>query len=658
MRFIAARETFKRATRRGRQPTLLLALLLAAALASGCTFSLAEDITPPPGSEVRPAAQTQPVEVSGPLYPLVAPDPEAGRPIYAEKCAPCHGDTGLGNGERASQLPNPVAALGAEEVARLATPADWYQQVTRGNLERFMPPFNSLSDRERWDVVAFAFSLSSPQEILEQGAEIFQAECANCHGESGRGDGPEAASLASKPKNLTDPEYVSQKSTADFFQAASQGIGESMPAFAGQLSEDQRWAVATFLRSLTFKKPGQPAAVIATAEVGASPEPPTSTTAAEATPIAAASAGFGSVSGTVTNASGLELPETMTVTLRGFDDMTVAYTQTTSMQPGGIFNFENVEMPAGRVFMATVIYKDASYGSDLGFVQEGLSEIELPITVYETTTDMGVLKADRLHLFFEFLDTSTVRVIELYVVSNTSDKTLVSESEGGPTARFNLPAAATNLEFQDGTLGGRYIEMPGGFADTSSIRPGAGSYEALFAYLMPYDRKLDLTLKMSMPVDAVVILAPEGDIKIKSDMLQDGGVRDVQGAQYRSYSGGGLAAGAELSLTLTGGPTSGGSAGIAPSDTTSLAIGLAAFGLAMVLGGVWLFRRMRKAESQEEEEPESAPEPEFESQETLMDAIIALDDLYQAGKLPEEAYQQRRSELKARLKELLDRDKE
>ncbi len=36
-----------------------------------------------------------------------------------------------------------------------------------------------------------------------------------------------------------------------------------------------------------------------------------------------------------------------------------------------------------------------------------------------------------------------------------------------------------------------------------------------------------------------------------------------------------------------------------------------------------------------------------------MDAIIALDDLYQAGKLPEAAYHERRAELKARLAELI-----
>ena len=38
-----------------------------------------------------------------------------------------------------------------------------------------------------------------------------------------------------------------------------------------------------------------------------------------------------------------------------------------------------------------------------------------------------------------------------------------------------------------------------------------------------------------------------------------------------------------------------------------------------------------------------------ETPEDVMDAIIALDDLYQAGKLPKEAYEQRRTELKARL---------
>ena len=41
---------------------------------------------------------------------------------------------------------------------------------------------------------------------------------------------------------------------------------------------------------------------------------------------------------------------------------------------------------------------------------------------------------------------------------------------------------------------------------------------------------------------------------------------------------------------------------------------------------------------------------EFEDPESLMDAIIALDDLHRAGKISDEAYQQRRNELKDALK--------
>jgi hypothetical protein len=37
-----------------------------------------------------------------------------------------------------------------------------------------------------------------------------------------------------------------------------------------------------------------------------------------------------------------------------------------------------------------------------------------------------------------------------------------------------------------------------------------------------------------------------------------------------------------------------------------------------------------------------------------MDAILALDDQYQSGELPDAAYQQRRAELKEQLREALE----
>jgi hypothetical protein len=115
-----------------------LALLL-----SACSMSLAEDIAPPPGAQMQPAAAEENQQASGPHYPLVPPNPENGAPIYADKCAPCHGEAGQGDGPQAAQLPNPATPIGSSEVARRASPQDWYAAVTNGNLERFMPPFNA-----------------------------------------------------------------------------------------------------------------------------------------------------------------------------------------------------------------------------------------------------------------------------------------------------------------------------------------------------------------------------------------------------------------------------------------------------------------------------------------------------------------------------------
>lgn len=93
---------------------------------SACNFTLAEDITPPPGY-VPPTA----MPTLGPLYPAQAPNTANGKLIYAEKCAPCHGETGMGDGKQGIQLGVTVPAFGLPDIARPASPAQWYETVTR-----------------------------------------------------------------------------------------------------------------------------------------------------------------------------------------------------------------------------------------------------------------------------------------------------------------------------------------------------------------------------------------------------------------------------------------------------------------------------------------------------------------------------------------------
>ncbi|HLF76461.1 MAG TPA: cytochrome c, partial [Dehalococcoidia bacterium] len=70
--------------------------------------------------------------------------------------------------------------------------------------------------------------------------------CALCHGESGRGDGPAATGLRIQPANLYD--HVPYHPDQFFFGAITNGIGGVMPSFKSTLSEQDRWHILNFLR--------------------------------------------------------------------------------------------------------------------------------------------------------------------------------------------------------------------------------------------------------------------------------------------------------------------------------------------------------------------------------------------------------------------------
>jgi mono/diheme cytochrome c family protein len=631
---------------------LLLTISLALFL-SACSISLAEDVIPPPGAQQPVIPTGKSVQVSGPHYPLVPPNPESGAATYAEKCAPCHGDLGQGDGSQASQLPNPALPIGTREVAFQAAPQDWYAIVTNGDLERFMPPFSSLSDTQRWDVVAYVYSLSMPAEELSLGQDVFQINCAGCHGESGDGNGPQTASLSISLPDFTDQAYQARQTTANFFQTVSEGKGEQMHAFSDLLTEQERWAVSSYVRSLGFDSGVQPMAAQPAVQELTEVEEPETTEEPDVAEVTeeAVEVGTGQVAGKIINASGGELPGELLVNLHAFEGMQIVYSDTATTQEDGTFSFENVEMLPNRTYMVSVDYGQATYISPMASPDEQKDTLSLDVTIYDTTTDTSQLSVERLHVFFEFTQEDFVQVVQLFIFSNKGNKTIVPFQEGGMVVDFPLPEAAVNLQFQDGVLGERYLQTSTGFADTVAIRPGMGEYQVLFAYELPYNRKLDLVQPLSLPVEAVIVMLPENGVKVRSEILKDDGTRQVEGGTYRLYSGSKLAAGSSLELTLSG--SSGSSFSLASDDSFSLIIGLGSFGLVMIVAGVWLFfRNQRPSRDFENEMDEVEEEYTPEDAESLINAIIALDDLYSAGELPEDAYRKRRAELKSRLKEI------
>lgn len=99
--------------------------------------------------------------------------------------------------------------------------------------------------------------LMTDQQILSSGKELFQRHCTGCHGVEADGKGPAAAMLSPKPRNLVKGSFKfrstpsgSLPTTADLIRTIDQGVlGASMPSFKF-LSQSEKLALATFVKSL------------------------------------------------------------------------------------------------------------------------------------------------------------------------------------------------------------------------------------------------------------------------------------------------------------------------------------------------------------------------------------------------------------------------
>lgn len=91
---------------------------------------------------------------------------------------------------------------------------------------------------------------------LARGREVYEGQCAQCHGKAGSGDGPAAASLDPPPANLSDLSALREQSPLDFYRRITIGVvGTAMPAYETVLSPEDRWAVASFASTLRLPEP-------------------------------------------------------------------------------------------------------------------------------------------------------------------------------------------------------------------------------------------------------------------------------------------------------------------------------------------------------------------------------------------------------------------
>ncbi|NPA90461.1 MAG: c-type cytochrome [Chloroflexi bacterium] len=183
----------------------------------------------------KAAAQAPAGEEALPVPPQ-RPSAEDGAMAFAQNCVVCHGEDGKG------VIPD-TPDFTAPDLFRERAPAELFLSVSKG--KGTMPPWeSSLDEQTRWNVVFYALDFAVSEEALQRGKDVYTTHCVVCHGEDGKG-------LLEDTPDFTSPEFVATTRLVDLFQSVTDGKG-TMPPWKGQLTEEDRWAVLTFIRTMGY----------------------------------------------------------------------------------------------------------------------------------------------------------------------------------------------------------------------------------------------------------------------------------------------------------------------------------------------------------------------------------------------------------------------
>lgn len=204
--------------------------------------------------------------------------------LYSQHCAICHGPNGDGHGLRATGLlPLPrdftkgVFAFRSTPSGTLPTDEDLWKVISNGLHGTAMVPWISLSENDRWALVAYVETFSPrfatearatpvtlpkpPQatpDLVTQGKQLYLQDCATCHGAEGRGNGPaviNASPRQMRPRDFTGGVFERGSSMEDIYLTLRTGLnGTPMLSFENALTPAQTWAAAAYVRSLISKR--------------------------------------------------------------------------------------------------------------------------------------------------------------------------------------------------------------------------------------------------------------------------------------------------------------------------------------------------------------------------------------------------------------------
>lgn len=222
-------------------------------------------------------------EMGAPPIGPATSDLDRGREVYEANCAICHGVRGDGNGRVADSFRRRPQSFRTGRFKFRSTPSgslpldgDLFRTITRGVARTGMIPHDYLDEADRWAVVSYIKTFSPRFQAERPGSPIsiapppnmtpdlvargrlmyVEAGCSDCHGGSGKGDGPYSPKLKDawgdpflpSDLNLTRFPRESGPTPGDLYRAIATGLdGTPMPSYADALTPEEIWAIATYV---------------------------------------------------------------------------------------------------------------------------------------------------------------------------------------------------------------------------------------------------------------------------------------------------------------------------------------------------------------------------------------------------------------------------
>jgi cytochrome c oxidase cbb3-type subunit 2/cytochrome c oxidase cbb3-type subunit I/II len=185
-----------------------------------------------------------------PALPQLSPADDSGRRLWTQHCAGCHGTQGRGDGPAATWLrPQPTNLTAREYASARLADVLW-----NGVLGTAMPAWRDQPSTARGALAAVVREFAATEagtaataDQLALGRSVYAANCTECHGDTGRGDGFAAGELPIVPTDFA----VQRASFAEATRVLRNGIdGTSMAPWTDRLTDTEIEAVAHYVRGL------------------------------------------------------------------------------------------------------------------------------------------------------------------------------------------------------------------------------------------------------------------------------------------------------------------------------------------------------------------------------------------------------------------------